>query len=68
MHRLDSTAEGSLHRGILGDNVRDAQGNPGCCNWAAGVQRQYASLSMAFPYSDYSGGWPCSQRPWPYFS
>ncbi len=51
MPRLDSMAEGSLHRDILDDNLRDALGNPGCCNWAAGVQKRYASLGMASPFS-----------------
>ncbi len=41
MHRLDSMDEGSLHPDILSDNIHDALGNPGCCNWAAGVQKQF---------------------------
>ncbi len=43
MHRLDSMDEGSLHPDILSDNIHDALGNPGCCNWAAGVQKPFAS-------------------------
>ncbi len=37
MHRLDSMDEGSLHPDILSDNIHDALGNPGCCNWAAAL-------------------------------
>ncbi len=43
--------EGSLHPDILSDNFHDALGNPGCCNWAAGVQRQFASLGVPSPFS-----------------
>ncbi len=46
MHRLDSMDEGSLHPDILSDNIHDALGNPGCCNWAAGIQKQFASLGV----------------------
>ncbi len=38
--QADSLAEGSLHPDILSDSIHDALGNPGCCNWLAGVQRQ----------------------------
>ncbi len=51
MHRLDSMDEGSLHPDILSDNIHDALGNPGCCNWAAGVQKQFASLGVPSPFS-----------------
>ena len=51
MHRLDSMDEGSLHPDILSDNIHDALGNPGCCNWAAGIQRQFASLGVPSPIS-----------------
>ncbi len=33
------------------DNIHDALGDPGCCNWAAGVQKQFVSLGMPFPFS-----------------
>ncbi len=46
MHRLDSMDEGSLHPDILSDNIHDALGNPECCNWAAGLQKQSASLGL----------------------
>ncbi len=36
--------EGSLHPDILSDNTYDALGNPGCCNWAAEMHKQFASL------------------------
>ncbi len=39
--------EGNLHPYILSDNIHDALGSPGCCNWAAGHQIQYASLGVA---------------------
>ena len=51
MHRLDSMDEGSLHPDILSDNIHDALCNPGCCNWAAGVQKQFASLGVPSPFS-----------------
>ncbi len=51
MHRLDSMDEGSLHPDILSDNIHDALGNPRCCNWAAGVQKQFASLGVPSPFS-----------------
>ncbi len=51
MPRLDSMAEGSLHPDILSDNNHDAHDNPGCYNWAAGVQKQYARLGMTSPFS-----------------
>ncbi len=51
MHRLDSMDEGSLHPDILSDNIHDALGNPGCCNWAAGIQKQFASLGVPSPFS-----------------
>ncbi len=51
MHRLDTMDEGSLHPDILSDNIHDALGNPGCCNWAAGVQKQFASLGVPSPFS-----------------
>ncbi len=51
MHRLDSMDEGSLHPDILSDNIHDALGNPGCCNRAAGVQEQFASLGVPSPFS-----------------
>ncbi len=48
MHRLSSMIEGSLHPDILGatqgGTISDA--HPGCCDWAVGVQEQYASLGM----------------------
>ncbi len=50
-HRLDSMDEGSLHPDILSDNIHDALGNPGCCNWAAGIQKQFASLGVPSPFS-----------------
>ncbi len=52
MHRLDGMDEGSLHPDILSDNIHDALGNPGCCNWTAGVQKQFASLGVPYPFSD----------------
>ncbi len=51
MHRLDSMDGGSLHPDILSDNIHDALCNPGCCNWAAGVQKQFASLGVPSPFS-----------------
>ncbi len=48
MHRLDGMAEGSLHGDNLSD-ICDALGSPRRCNWAAGVQKQYAILGMAPP-------------------
>ncbi len=51
MHRLDSMDEGSLHPDILSDNIHDALGNPGCCNWAAGIQKQFAILGVPSPFS-----------------
>ncbi len=44
-------AEDSLHLDILGDNIHDALGNPGCCYWAAGIQEQSANLGVTFPFS-----------------
>ncbi len=46
MHTLDSMDEGSLHPDILSDNIHDALGKSGCCNWAAGIQKQFASLGV----------------------
>ncbi len=43
--------EGSLHPDILSDNIHDALSNPGCCNWAAGVEKQFASLCVPSPFS-----------------
>ncbi len=43
--------EGSLHLDILSDNIHDALGNPGCCNWAAGIQKQLASLGVPSLFS-----------------
>ncbi len=51
MHRLESMDGGSLHPDILSDNIHDALCNPGCCNWAAGVQKQFASLGVPSPFS-----------------
>ena len=34
-------------------SLYDALGNPGCCNWAAGVQKHFASLGVS---STFSGG------------
>ncbi len=51
MHRLDSTDEGSLHPDNLSDNIHDAFGNSGCCNWAAGLQKQFAGLGVPSPFS-----------------
>ncbi len=51
MHGLNSMDEGSLHPDVLSDNIHDALGNPGCCNWAAGVQKQFASLGVPSPFS-----------------
>ncbi len=54
MHRLASKAEGSLHPDILSDSIHDASDNLRCSNWAAGLHKQYAvvSLGMASPFSD----------------
>ncbi len=45
-----SMDEGNLHPDLLRDNSHDALGNLGCCNWAAGVQKQVAGLGVASPY------------------
>ncbi len=57
MHKLHSVDEGSLHPNILRDNIHDALGNPGCCNWAAGIHEQFASLGVPFLLS---GGGICN--------
>ncbi len=51
MHRLDSSDEGSLHPDILPDSIHDALVNAGCWIWAAGIQKQFASLDLASPFS-----------------
>ncbi len=51
MHRLDSMAKARLHPDILSHKIHNALGNPGCCSWAAGVQKQYSSLGMTSPFS-----------------
>ena len=52
MHRMDSKDESSVHPDILSDNIHDApSGSPGCCNRAAGVQKQFACLGMPSPFS-----------------
>ncbi len=38
---------------FLSDNIHDALGNPGCCNWATGVQQQCTSVDMT---SELTGG------------
>ncbi len=43
--------KGSLHRDILGDNIHGALDNPGCCNGAAGFQKQLASFGVPCPFS-----------------
>ena len=48
MHRLDSMDEGSVHPDILGDNIHDALGGPGCCNWAAGSSLQVWACHLPF--------------------
>ncbi len=52
MHRLANIDEGSLRHDIMSDNIHDACGNSGCCNWADRVQKQSASMGVAFPFSD----------------
>ena len=47
--RLTNMPQASLHADILSDNILDALQAPDFDNWAAGVQRQCTSLSMAFP-------------------
>lgn len=44
-------SESSLHRDILRDIIADTLQSPTVGNWAAGVQRQYASLGLASPLS-----------------
>ena len=51
MQRLANMPQASLHAEILSDNILDALQDPTFDNWAAGVQRQYTSLSMASPFS-----------------
>ncbi len=58
MHRLNSINEGSLHPALLSDNNHDDLGNPRCCNWAAGVQMQLASLRVR---AVSVLRWPCAQ-------
>ncbi len=40
--------EGSLYPDMLSYNIHDSLGNPGCCNWAAGIRDQFASLGVPF--------------------
>ncbi len=37
----------------LNDNIHDALGSPGCacCDWAAGVQKQFGTLGVLSPFS-----------------
>ena len=51
MQTLAKLDAGSLHARILLDNIHDAQANPVCGNWAAGVQKQYSSLGMPSPFA-----------------
>ncbi len=44
-------AEDSLLPDSLSDNIHDGLGNPGCYDWAAGVQKQHAHLGMTSPIS-----------------
>ncbi len=48
---LDSMAEGRGHPDVLSDSIHDAPGNPGCCKWAAGCQKRYASSGTTSPLS-----------------
>ncbi len=42
---------------MLSDTIHDALSNPGCCNWAAGMLKQFASLGTPSPFS---GGRICN--------
>ncbi len=46
LHKLGNLAGDALHAEILRDNVHDAQMDPSCGNWAAGVDKMYSSLGM----------------------
>ncbi len=51
IHRLDSMDGWSLYPAILSDNIHDALGDSGCCNWAARKQKHFASLGVPSPFS-----------------
>ena len=51
MHRLAKLSDGSLHADILSDNINDALHGASPRNWAAGIQRHYAHLGLASPFS-----------------
>ena len=40
MHRLSNMPEGSIHAGVLRDNIADAQEHPSYGNWAGGIIKQ----------------------------
>ena len=52
--QLKGMGSGALHKDILLDNVRDAQGNPAAGNWACQLILRAQSLGMSAPF-DASG-------------
>ena len=51
MHRLSLMPQSGIHVDILKEYIFAAQQHPRCGNWAAGVMKQYAGLSMPSPFS-----------------
>ena len=51
LQQLAQLSNDSLHAEILKDNMHDAQSDPHCGNWAAGVQKKYIELGMPAPFS-----------------
>ena len=51
MHRLAKMSSDSLHADILSDNINDALHGASSHNWAAGIQKHYAHLGLASPFS-----------------
>ena len=51
MHRLAKPSSDSLHADILSDNINDALHGASSHHWAAGIQKHYAHLGLASPFS-----------------